>query len=53
MYRELQWRFSEVESCSSVSQIAKNCNGIYPINPKKTIYSLQHSWCIATADCQS
>jgi hypothetical protein len=33
MYEELQWRFSKDESCSGVSQIAENCNGIYPINP--------------------
>jgi hypothetical protein len=36
MYRELQWRFLKVESCSGVFQIAGNSNGIYPINPKLT-----------------
>jgi hypothetical protein len=25
--------FSKVESYSGVSQIAKNCSGIYPVNP--------------------
>jgi hypothetical protein len=33
MYKELQWRFSKVVNCSGVFQIAKNCSGIYPINP--------------------
>jgi hypothetical protein len=34
MYKELQWRFSKVQSYSDVFQIAKNCDGTYPINPK-------------------
>jgi hypothetical protein len=34
MYKELQWRFSKVQSYSDVFQIAKNYDGTYPINPK-------------------
>jgi hypothetical protein len=26
--------FLKDENCSGVSQIAKNCSGIYPINPE-------------------
>jgi hypothetical protein len=32
MYAELQWRFLKIKSCSGVSQIAKNYNGVYPVN---------------------
>jgi hypothetical protein len=33
MYRELQCCFSKDESCSDVSQIARYCSGVYPVNP--------------------
>jgi hypothetical protein len=33
MYRELQWRFSKINNCGGVSQIVRNCSGIYLNNP--------------------
>jgi hypothetical protein len=33
IYIELQCRFSKIESCGGITQIRRNCNGIYPINP--------------------
>jgi hypothetical protein len=43
--RELQCRFSKDESCSGISQIAKNCSDIYPINPcSRGIYHIIHAW---------
>jgi hypothetical protein len=47
MYTELYWCSSKVESCSGVSPIRGNCNGVYPINPSKSgsnLITLPQMW---------
>lgn len=41
MYKELQWHFSKDESCSGVSQIARNCSGVY-LHIKDKLHSFIH-----------
>jgi hypothetical protein len=47
MYTELYWCSSKVESCSGVSPIRGNCNGVYLINPSKSgsnLITLPQMW---------